>query len=196
MSSNINIKTGLFFGSFNPIHIGHLIIAQYFVQHTDITNIWFILSPQNPFKLNKTMLDNQKRFELLKLAIESNDVFEASDIEFFMNQPSYTYKTIELLINKYPEKNFVFILGSDNLAEFKEWEKYEKILEMIEIYVYPRPGFDKNVFFDHPKIHFKQAPVFEISSSFICKQIEQNKDPKYLLPEKVYEEIMKKGYYK
>ncbi len=189
------LKTGLFFGSFNPIHVGHLIIADFFVQFTDLDKVLFVVSPQNPFKLNESLLDENSRLELVKLATGDDPGFDVSDVEFNMEQPSYTYKTLKNLLSKHPEKEFVLIIGSDNLDEFDKWKNYEEILEMIRIYVYPRPGFSGSPFLQHPNVFLKDAPVMEISSSFIRQSLEKGKDPKYMLPEKVYDEIVKKGYY-
>ncbi len=189
-------KTGLFFGSFNPIHIGHLIIADYFVKFTEIDNIWFVVSPQNPLKLNKYLLNDKKRLRLVRLAIENNPAFEATDVEFTMKQPSYSYNTLKHFISKYPEKDFILIIGSDNLVDFDKWRNYDEILEMIDIFVYPRLGFDKSRFLEHKKVHLKSAPILEISSSYIRKCFAENKDPKYLLPKPVYDEINENNYYK
>ena len=197
MSKNSENKTGLFFGSFNPVHTGHLIIANYFIQYTDIENVRFIVSPQNPFKADESLLDEQTRLNLVRLATANNSSLVVSDIEFSLEQPSYTYNTLEKLFSQEPDKKFVMIIGSDNLQEFDRWKNYEKILEMVDVYIYPRPGFAKKTRFDdHPKVHHKSAPVMEISSSFIRKAIAGNKDPRYFLPENVYNEIMEKGYYK
>ncbi len=196
MSKRSQNKTGLFFGSFNPVHIGHLIIADFFVQFTEIEKIWLVVSPQNPFKVSENLLDEKKRLGLVRLATDHDTRFEATDIEFNMEQPSYTHKTLKFLISKYPGKDFVLIIGSDNLDEFDKWKNYEEIMEMVDIYVYPRPGFSDSRFLRHPKMHLKAAPVMEISSSFIRKIIAEGKDPKYMLPGKVYDEIIRSGYYR
>ncbi len=196
MSNHSQNKTGLFFGSFNPVHIGHLIIADFFVQFTNIDKIWFVVSPQNPFKVNENLLDEKKRLGLVKLATNHDTRFEATDVEFNMEQPSYTHKTLKFLISEYPEKDFVLVIGSDNLDEFDKWKNYEEILEMVDIYVYPRPGFSDSPFLRHPNVCLKAAPVMEISSSFIRKTLAEGKDPQYMLPGKVYDEIMRSEYYR
>lgn len=196
MTNKKRNKTGLFFGSFNPVHIGHLIIADFFLQFTDIDKIWFVVSPQNPFKVNESLLDEKTRLNLVRLAIESNPGFEATDVEFSMEQPSYTHKTLKYLLSKHPETEFVLIIGSDNLEEFDKWKNYEEILDIIDIYVYPRAGFSGSRFLQHPRVNLKAAPIIEISSSFIRKIVSEGKDPGYFLPDGVYREIMEKGYYK
>ena len=196
MSNNSKNITGLFFGSFNPIHIGHLIIANYFVQFTPINKILFVVSPQNPFKINENMLDENIRLNLVSMAVEDNPLFDVTDVEFNMEKPSYTYKTLKYLVSQSAEDKFVLIIGSDNLEEFDKWKNYEEILEMVDVYVYPRPGFTESKFLQHPAINFKSAPVLEVSSSFIRTSIAEGKDPKYLLPEKVYKSIMENDYYR
>lgn len=188
-------KTGLFFGSFNPIHVGHLIIAEFMVQYGRLDKVWFVVSPQNPFKVNESMLHEEKRLELVKLAIENDARFEATDVEFSMEQPSYTHKTLKHLFAKHPEHDFVLITGSDNLEEFDKWKNYEDILEMIDVYVYPRHGFSGSRFLQHPRVHLKAAPVIEISSTFIRQSIAEGRCPEYMLPKEVCGEIERKGYY-
>ncbi len=197
MSSQSHKTIGLFFGSFNPVHIGHLIIADYFVQFSGIDEIWFVVSPQNPFKTNQQMLNEKARLNLVRLATENNPCFKVTDIEFNMERPSYTYNTLKKLISLNPGKEFVLIAGSDNLDEFDKWKNYDAILSMVDLYVYPRHGFTgKEYFVQHPKVFLKPAPVIEISSSYIRKIISSGKDAKYYLPENVYREITVKKYYR
>ena len=193
MKNNKNI--GLFFGSFNPIHIGHLIIADYCSQYTDLEKIWFIVSPQNPLKQKHTLLSNHHRMALVNLAIEDNLCFKSSDIEFGLPLPSYTINTLTVLKEKYPHKNFNLILGADNLETFEKWRNYEDILANHKLYVYPRPNADGGKFINHPSIKWIDAPLIEISASFIRNAIRNKKDVRYFLPEKVYRYIYEMHFY-
>ncbi len=186
--------TGLFFGSFNPVHIGHLIIADYFVANTDIDEVWFVLSPQNPLKSSADLLPDEERLNLLALAVEDNPDFRVSDVELQMPKPSYTVHTIELLLEKYPERQFVLLIGSDNLDVFDQWKDHERLPELLPIYVYPRSrDVASSDFLDHPRIRLKPAPMLEISSSNIRQAIREGKNPRYLLPGKVLERIRERG---
>lgn len=193
-------KIGLFFGSFNPIHIGHLIIANYFAEYTDLYQIWFIISPHNPLKDKQSLLQDVHRLNIVKLAIEENNKFKASDIEFKMPQPSYTINTLIYLQERYPDKEFVLMIGSDNLKNFHKWKNFELILKNYEIYVYPRYeseiNHDEHYIFSNGKIKIVNAPKIEISSSYIRKAICEKKDVKYLLPEKVLKYIDEMNFYK
>lgn len=191
----INNKTGLLFGSFNPIHTGHLIIANYFAQYSDINEVCFVVSPQNPFKTKTVMLDETIRYEMVCMAIDGNDKLKASDIELKMGVPSFTINTLTKLMEAEPGRDFVLLIGADNLDDFDKWKDYKKIFEIAEVYVYPRPGFKPAKFTDHPKVKLVSAPQIEISSSFIRKTIENNKDPRYLLPHNVYKFIADNNYY-
>ena len=178
-------KIGLFFGSFNPIHTGHLVIANYFLQFSEINKIWWVVSPQNPLKEKKSLLDERHRMALVKEAIWDNPLFKASDIEFSLPKPSYTVHTLAYLQEKYPNKEFTLIMGSDNLQHLHKWKNFEQILEQYSLHVYPRPSFDGGNFKNHPSVTWVQAPLMEISSSFIRESIAQKKDMKYFLPDKV-----------
>lgn len=196
MKSEKSHRTGLFFGSFDPIHTGHLIIAGYMTAYTDLDEIWFVISPQNPFKTEKEITGQETRKEMLKLAISDNPKFRISDIEFEMPAPHYTHKTLDVLREKYTEKQFVLIIGTDNLDAFDRWKNYEKIMEMIDIYVYPRPGFETSRFLSHPSIHLVQAPLIDISSTYIRESFMENKPVRYMLTENVFDYIIKKGLYR
>ncbi len=187
-------KTGLFFGSFNPVHIGHLIIANHMVEYTDLDEIFFIVSPHNPLKEKKTLLADHHRLALLRLALEDNPKFIASDIEFKMAQPSYTIDTLAYLTEKYPQKNFVLIMGADNINTIDKWKNYKLILENYKIYIYPRPNAGSR-FLDHPNVKLVSAPLLEIASADIRKAIKTNKNVKYLLPEKVFDYIREMHFY-
>jgi len=188
--------TGLLFGSFNPVHTGHLIIANHFLAHTDIEEIWFILSPQNPLKSSSEMLPDRERLKLLELAAEDNPDFHVSDVELRMPRPSYTVSTIEHLLKRHPERRFVLIIGSDNLDVFDQWKDHERLPELLPVFVYPRsPDAASSAFLRHPNITLKDAPLLEISSSNIRRLIREGKSPRYLLPDKVLERIRERGCY-
>lgn len=185
------IKTGLFPGSFNPVHIGHLIIAHHVLQYTDLEEIWFVISPQNPLKDQTELLPEAVRLELLKTAIEGQAGFILCQRELTLDRPSYTSKTIEVLKAEHIQRNFVLIIGSDNLAIFDQWKDYKKILAGTDIYVYPRKDQPKSVFYECARVTAIDAPLIEVSSSFIRASFKSGKDPRYLLPEGVYQKIVK-----
>jgi len=188
-------KIGLFFGSFNPIHIGHLIIANYMANYTDLSEVWLVVSPHNPLKRKDSLLNMYDRLEMVNLAIDNTDRIRASDIEFRLTQPSYTIDTLIHLKERYPTKDFVLIMGSDNLVTLKKWKNYEIILRDFFVYVYPRPGYDVGEWAEHPRITFTETPLMEISSTFIRNAIKDHKSVKYFLPDKVLDFIDKKGVY-
>lgn len=189
-------KIGLFFGSFNPIHYGHLIIANHMAEHTDLDQIWFVVSPCNPLKQKQTLLDERHRLAMVKIAIDDNPRFRASDIEFKMPQPSYTVHTLAYLTEHYPNKQFCLIMGGDNLESIEKWKNYRVILENHEVYVYPRPNSDLLKWRQNPNIHFTDAPLMEISSSFIRKQITEGKSIRYITPDAVIQYIDEMHFYK
>ena len=193
--SSKNKKTGLFFGSFNPIHIGHLIIAEYMVEFTDLSKVWFVISPQNPLKKKKILLADYHRLELVNIAIEDNPNLRASDIEFKLPKPSYTIETLTYLQEKYPENKFILIAGTDIFPTFHKWKNYKEILKQYKIYIYNRPNYEMGVYKDHPKIKVFNAPLMEISSSFIRKAISEGKNIEYMLPEKVHKYIREMHFY-
>jgi len=179
------MKIGLFFGSFNPIHIGHKVIASYLVDFTDLDKVMFLVSPQNPLKQKISLLDQYHRLQIIRAEIEDNSKLAVSDIEFDMPKPSYTIDTLVRLKEKYPENDYSIIMGSDNLQNFHKWKNYEQILEDYSIYVYPRPGYE--ISGSHKNIHvIEGVPQMEISSSFIRKSIKEGKDISYLMPEKAW----------
>ena len=190
-----NKKIGLFFGSFNPIHIGHLIIANYMANFTELDEVWFVVSPQNPFKEKKSLGNMYDRLEMVNLAIEGSEKLRASDIEFNLPQPSYTIDTLVYLQEKYPNKDFVLIMGEDNLAGFMKWKNADIILRDYRIIVYPRPGYDGGELKNHPSVTMTDTPVMELSSTFVRKAIKENRNIKFFTPDKVVEFIDKKGLY-
>ena len=191
-------RIGLYFGSFNPVHVGHLILAEYILQNSDLTKICFVVSPQNPLKDKSILLDNPLRYGLLQLAVKDNPDFFVSDVEFRLPVPSYTVNTLRFLREKYKSSNkeFALIMGEDNLAVFDKWKDYGEILENFDIYVYPRRqevNFDKGKsdFFlnTYGSVHLIDAPMIDISSSYIRSCIKEGKSIKYLVTESVREEI-------
>ena len=192
------MKIGLYFGTFNPIHIGHLTIANHLAEHSDLTQIWFVVTPLSPFKKKSSLLDNRQRFEMVYRATKDYDKLRPSDIEFGLKQPNYTIDTLTYLQEKYPENEFSLIMGEDNLKGFHKWKNYELILENHDIYVYPRisEGNVETQFHGHQKIHHVAAPIMEISSTFIRKSIRDNKNIKPLLPENVWEYVDEMNFYR
>lgn len=180
------MKIGLFFGSFNPVHIGHLVVANYMLEFTDLQKIWFVLSPKNPFKEKKSLLADYHRLELLNRALDDESNYKVCRIELSMPQPSYTADTLAFLRDKYPTDNFVLIMGADNLTNFVRWKNYQSILNNHQIYVYNRPGSEKNELALHPQISFYEAPQMQISSSLIRKAIQEKRDVRFFLPKEVY----------
>lgn len=188
-------KIGLFFGSFNPIHIGHLAIANYLIEYTDLEQIWFVVSPHNPLKKKESLLDDYQRFEMVQLAIEDDFRFKASDIEFRLPQPSYTIDTLTYLHEKHPQHQFCLLIGGDNLSNFHKWKNYQSILDYYSLYVYARPGFQEDDFKTQGDIHFFHAPQMDVSSSFIRKAIKEGKDVRHFLPPKVWEHMREWHFY-
>ncbi len=186
---------GLYFGSFNPIHTGHLIIANHILNETSIEKIWFIVSPQNPFKKKDNLLNEYHRLHLVRLAVEEDTRMKASDIEFDLPQPSYTIHTLSFLKEKYPQHRFCIIMGSDGYLNIHQWKNAEIILKEYELYIYLRSGFPVET--DLPKnIHALQAPLISISATQIRELIQTGKSARYLVPDKVLDEIEKGRYYK
>jgi nicotinate-nucleotide adenylyltransferase len=189
------MKIGLYFGSFNPVHIAHLIIASHLLNETDIEKIWFVVSPQNPFKEEKSLLNEYHRLHLVKSAIQDDNRMKASDIEFNLPKPSYTTSTLAYLKEKHPEHQFCIIMGGDSFQNLHKWKNYEVIVKDYDVYVYNRPGFEINNTLD-AKLHVVDAPLLQLSATQIRKYIKEGKSIRYLVPENVREEIEKGGYYK
>ncbi|AUC74502.1 nicotinate (nicotinamide) nucleotide adenylyltransferase [Olleya sp. Bg11-27] len=192
------MKIGLYFGSFNPIHIGHLIIANQMVENSDLDQIWFVVTPHNPFKKKSSLLDNYQRLEMVYLATKDYDTLKESDIEFNLPQPNYTVNTLAYLTEKYPDKDFSLIMGEDNLKSFHKWKNYQVILDNHHIYVYPRisTGTIETQFDNHPKIHSVEAPIMEISSTLLRNSIKAGKNIKPLLPEHVWAYLDEMNFYR
>lgn len=189
------MNVGLFFGSFNPVHAGHLIIANYFLNYTDLKKIWFVVSPQNPFKESVTLLNEYSRLYLLKLATDEDNRIKVLDIEFNLPKPSYTATTLIHLQEKYPEYRFSIIMGSDSFQNLHKWKNYETIIKNYSIYIYLRSGFEiKNNI--NAKITIVNAPTLQISATEIRQLIREKKSIRYMVPDKVLDEIEKGGYYR
>ncbi len=188
------MKIGLYFGSFNPIHNGHLMIANHFINETDIDQLWFIVSPQNPFKNNIGLLNEQHRLNLIKAATEEDQKIKCSDIEFNLPKPSYTVNTLVYLSERYPKYKFVILMGSDGFQNIDKWKNADFILKNYEIYVYERPGFEiKNI--ENKKIRITNAPLLHISSTYIRDLIKRKKSIRYLVPDAVEKIINEQLYY-
>lgn len=189
------MKIGLYFGSFNPIHTAHLIVANHILNETDIQKIWFIVSPQNPFKKESGLLNEYHRLHMVRLATEGDNRIKASDIEFGLPKPSYTIDTLMYLEEKFPDHKFNVIVGSDSFQNFNKWKNHEAIIKNFPIYIYKRPGFeivnDMNA-----DIHSVDAPLLQLSSTQIRRLIKEGKSVRYMVPDKVLEEIERGGYYK
>ena len=195
------MKVGLYFGSFNPIHIGHMAIANYMVEYTDMDQVWFVISPHNPFKERKTLLADHHRLELVERALADDGRFRVTDIEFKMPTPSYTIDTLTWLSEKYPDKRFVIIMGSDGLPTFPKWKNAQEIRKNYKRYVYPRPGFPAGPagsigYAAEENLEVVNAPLIEISSSFIRKAIAGGKDIRYFLPPAVWQYLDEMNFYR
>jgi nicotinate-nucleotide adenylyltransferase len=189
------MKIGLFFGSFNPVHIGHMAIANYMAEFTDLQQVWFVISPQNPLKLKSSLLGDHHRLQLVRLAIGDSLKYKTSNIEFKMPQPSYTSDTLARLSEKYPQHRFALIMGSDNLQTFHKWKNYEHILSEYPLYVYPRPGSDGGTLASHPQVKQVPAPFMDISATFIRESIKQKKNVEFFMPQEAYEYLREMHFY-
>ena len=191
-------KIGLFFGTFNPVHIGHLILANHLLQYSELEEIWLVVTPHNPLKKKSSLLNDHHRYDMVWLLCEDYPGLRPSDIEFKLPQPNYTSTTLAHLEEKFPDYEFSLIMGEDNLKSFPKWKNYNVILERHELLVYPRysQGVVEKIFEDHPRITRIDAPRIEISSTFIRKAIKEGKDVRPLLPEKVWDHIDKMNFYR
>jgi nicotinate-nucleotide adenylyltransferase len=181
------MKIGLFFGSFNPVHIGHLIIANYMATQTDLERVWLVVSPQNPLKPKKTLARDYDRLHLTRLGIGDNPRLEVSNVEFNLPKPSFTIDTLTHLKEKYPEREFALIMGGDNLATLHLWKNYEQLLAGYDIYVYRRPGIALGPYESHPRVRVVEAPLLDISATYIRECLRNGKSVRYLVPDAVFE---------
>ncbi len=189
------MKIGLFFGSFNPVHIGHLVIANYMAEFTALEQIWFVISPQNPLKKSSSLLEDHKRRTLLEIAIKDDDRFRVCDVEFKLPKPSYTIDTLAYLRELHPSHEFVLIMGSDGLTTFYKWKNHLLIEENYDRYIYPRPGFQLFLPISMRRVTLVDAPQMEISSTFIREALRKRHDIRHFLPHDVYTYISEMHFY-
>lgn len=188
-------KTGLFFGSFNPVHVGHLIIAEYMAQYAGLDEVWMVVSPQNPFKKKNSLAKDYDRLHMVEAAIGDNPKIRASDIEFGLPQPSYTVDTLAYLKEKHPSREFSLIMGGDNLAGFHKWKNHTHILAHHEVLVYQRPSYEAGEWSKHPKVRLFDAPQMNISASYIRQLLREGKSVRYLVPQAVLEILEEENIY-
>lgn len=189
------IRTGIFGGTFNPIHLGHLALANYLCEENWVDELWFLITPQNPFKQEQTLLDNHLRMKMVETAIADYPRFKASDFEFTLPRPSYTVTTLQKLSETYPDREFVLIIGADNWAAFDKWKSPEEILRNHRILVYPRPGYEINPHELPAQVKAVNTPLLEISSTFVRESIASGKDIRYFLHPEVYRFIKQHQLY-
>lgn len=178
-------KTGIYSGSFNPIHIGHLALANWLCEYTELDELWFLITPHNPLKEKDALMDDQLRYELVKRAIAGYPKFHASDFEFSLPKPTYTIRTLRALEASYPDREFYFIMGADNWELITRWVEYEAIISHYPIFIYPRKGFEIEIPAQYPHIKKVDAPLIEISSTFIREAFTSGKDVRFFLPEAI-----------
>lgn len=193
MEKEAQLKTGIFGGSFNPIHIGHLALANYLCEYGGLDEIWFLVSPHNPLKEEADLWDDNLRLELVRLAVEGYPKFRASDFEFSLPRPSYTIHTLDALKAAYPERDFTLIIGADNWGRFPRWKASEELIARHRILIYPRPGYDVDAESLPEHAQLVDTPLLEISSTFIRESLAAGKDVRYFLHPKVYQQIEKSG---
>ncbi|AWI24946.1 nicotinate (nicotinamide) nucleotide adenylyltransferase [Flavobacterium pallidum] len=190
------MKIGLYFGTFNPIHIGHMIIANHMAEFSGLDQVWMVVTPHNPHKQKSTLLDDYQRLHMVHLATDGYPKIRPSDIEFKLPQPNYTVNTLNHLLEKFPQHEFALIMGEDNLNSLPKWKNHEYLLEHHDIYVYPRISETSSALKNHPKVHLIAAPIVEISSTFIRESVRNKKNPAPMLPHKVWEYIDHNNFYK
>ncbi|MBO0357131.1 nicotinate-nucleotide adenylyltransferase [Hymenobacter sp. BT186] len=196
MSSSEQKRVGLLFGSFNPIHIGHLILAQHMVTHTDLAEVWFVVSPQSPYKVGQQLLPEQDRLALVEAAIADNPQLRTSSVEFQLPRPNYTVATLDELGRQYPQYQFVLLMGGDNLAGLAGWKDTARIQQEFDMYVYPRPGYEMPVeAANNPRLRIVEAPPLDISATFIRESLHAGKSIRYLVPEAVEQQIEANRYW-
>jgi nicotinate-nucleotide adenylyltransferase len=195
MDSGLKMKVGLFFGSFNPIHIGHMIIANIMAETTDLDKVWFVVTPQNPLKPSKGLLHDFDRYDMVRAAVYESYKLSVSDVEFHLPKPNYTIHTLVHLSEKHPDKEFKVIIGEDNLATFTKWKNYERIVEDYGLYVYPRPNVTNSELKRHANVKMVEAPMMDISATFIRNCIKKNQSVRYLVPDAVEAIIKSKKFY-
>ncbi len=190
------MKVGLFFGSFNPVHTGHVIIANFMATKTDLEQVWLVVSPHNPLKARSSLARDHDRLHLVHLAIEDNPLLRASNIEFSLPKPSFTIDTLIHLREKHPDKEFVLIMGGDNLSTLPKWKSYEILLRDYQIYLYKRPGYDLGELGEHPNVRHFESPMIDISASYIRDCLQEGYSVRYLVPDAVYRYLEESRLYR
>ena len=189
-------KVGIYSGSFNPIHHGHVMLANYLVEFSDLDELWFVVSPQNPLKKKEDLLDDDERLKMLQLALGDDSRFHVCDIEMHLPTPSYTINTLTALSEQYPDYEFVFICGMDSLQNFQNWREFQKILDNFRLLVFPRAGYDGGELTHHPNVTVVETPIIEISSTFIRDCVKNGKDVRHFMPEKAFRYMDEMGFYR
>ena len=180
-------KVGIYSGSFNPIHHGHVMLANYLVEFSDLDELWFVVTPQKPLKKKEDLLDDDERLKMVQLAIGDDPRIHVSDIEMHLPTPSYTINTLTALSEQHPDSEFIFVCGMDSLQNFKNWREYQKILDNYELLVFPREGYDGGELINYPSVTVLKTPIIEISSTFIRQCVKEGRDVRHFMPEKAFE---------
>ena len=188
-------KVGIYSGSFNPIHHGHVMLAKYLVEFTDLDELWFVVTPQNPLKKKEDLLDDDERLKMVQLAVGDDLRFVVSDIEMHMPRPSYTINTLTALSEQHPDCEFVFICGMDSLQNLKNWREYQKILDNYELLVFPREGYDGGELVNYPSVSILKTPIVEVSSTFIRECVKEGRDMRHFMPEKAFQYMQEHHFY-
>lgn len=188
-------RVGIYSGSFNPIHHGHVMLANYLVEFSDLDELWFVVSPQNPLKKKEDLLDDNERLKMVQLAVGDDPRFFVSDVEMHLPTPSYTINTLTSLSNQYPDCQFVFICGMDSLQNLKNWREYQKILDNYELLVFPREGYDGGELVNYPSVNILKTPLLEISSTFVRQCAKEGRDVRHFVPEKVFRYMKEHHFY-
>ena len=188
-------KVGIYSGSFNPIHHGHVMLANYLVEFADLDELWFVVTPQNPLKQKEDLLDDDERLKMVQLALGDDPRFHVSDIEMHLPTPSYTINTLTSLSEQCPDCKFIFICGMDSLQNFKNWREYQKILDNYELLVFPREGYDGGELINYPSVTVLKTPIVEVSSTFIRQCIKEGRDVRHFMPEKAFAYLRKHRFY-
>lgn len=189
-------KVGIYSGSFNPIHHGHVMLANYLVEFSDLDELWFVVTPQNPLKEKSELLDDDERLKMVQLAIGDDPRFHVSDIEMHLPRPSYTINTLTALSEQHPDCQFVFICGMDSLQNLTRWREYQKILDNYKLLVFPREGYDGGELVHHPSVTILETPILEISSTFIRQCVKEGHDVRHFMPEKAFLYMQEQCFYR